>query len=106
MLHGRDVEAGVQPRVSTGRSIHAVPSITPSLREGIEDGPKPTRRPRSHPASALPGAGPHGAVQPHVAFGRWRRVSFSKATAPSGTVEAMASYASTVIAILITPRPA
>jgi hypothetical protein len=23
--------------VSTGRSIHAVPSITPSLREGIED---------------------------------------------------------------------
>ena len=39
MLHGRDVEAGVQPRVSTGRSIHAVPSITPSPREGIEDGP-------------------------------------------------------------------
>jgi hypothetical protein len=37
MLHGRDVEAGVQPRVSTGRSIHAVPSITPSLREGIGD---------------------------------------------------------------------
>ena len=27
----------MQPRVSTGRSIHAVPSITPSLREGIED---------------------------------------------------------------------
>jgi hypothetical protein len=25
--------------VSTGRSIHAAPSITPSLREGIEDGP-------------------------------------------------------------------
>ena len=25
------------PCVSTGRSIHAVPSITPSLREGIED---------------------------------------------------------------------
>ena len=40
MLHGRDVEAGVQPRVSTGRSIHAVPSITPSPREGIEDGPR------------------------------------------------------------------
>jgi len=40
MLHGRDVEAGVQPRVSTGQSIHAVPSITPSLREGIEDGPR------------------------------------------------------------------
>ena len=37
MLHGRDVEAGVQPRVSTGRTIHAVPSITPSPREGIED---------------------------------------------------------------------
>ena len=34
----RDVEAGVQPRVSTGRSIHAVPSITPSPREGIEMG--------------------------------------------------------------------
>ena len=29
-----DVEAGVQPRVSTGRSIHAVPSITPSPRGG------------------------------------------------------------------------
>ena len=28
------------PCVSTGRSIHAVPSITPSLREGIEDGPR------------------------------------------------------------------
>ena len=40
MLHGRDVEAGVQPRVSTGRSIHAVPSITPSPREGIEDKPR------------------------------------------------------------------
>jgi hypothetical protein len=26
--------------VSTGQSIHAVPSITPSLREGIEDGPR------------------------------------------------------------------
>jgi hypothetical protein len=37
MLHGRDVEAGVQPRVSTGQSIHAVLSITPSPREGIED---------------------------------------------------------------------
>ena len=36
MLHGRDAEAGVQPRVSTGQSIHAVPSITPSPREGIE----------------------------------------------------------------------
>jgi hypothetical protein len=32
-----DVEAGAQPCVSTGRSIHAMPSITPSLREGIED---------------------------------------------------------------------
>jgi hypothetical protein len=40
MLHGGDVEAGVQPRVSTGLSIHAVPSITPSPREGIEDGPR------------------------------------------------------------------
>jgi hypothetical protein len=36
----RDVEAGVRPRVSTGQSIHAVPSITPSPREGIEDGPR------------------------------------------------------------------
>ena len=26
--------------MSTGRSIHAVPSITPSPREGIEDGPR------------------------------------------------------------------
>ena len=49
--------SGVQPRVSTGRSIHAEPTISPSLREGIEDVPRPTRRPRSHPASALPGAG-------------------------------------------------
>ena len=32
--------SGVQPRVSTGRSIHAVPSITPSPREGIEVGPR------------------------------------------------------------------
>ena len=40
MLHGRDVEAGVQPRASTGQSIHAMPSITPSPREGIEDRPR------------------------------------------------------------------
>ena len=26
--------------MSTGRSIHAVPSITPSLREAIEEGPR------------------------------------------------------------------
>ena len=26
--------------MSTGQSIHAVPSITPSPREGIEDGPR------------------------------------------------------------------
>ena len=26
--------------MSTGRSIHAVPSITPSPREGIKDGPR------------------------------------------------------------------
>ena len=26
--------------MSTGRSIHAMPSITPSPREGIEDGPR------------------------------------------------------------------
>ena len=32
--------SGVQPRVSTGRSIHAVPSITPSPREGIGYGPR------------------------------------------------------------------
>ena len=32
------------PCVSTGRSIHAVPSITPSPREGIEDGPRRLRR--------------------------------------------------------------
>jgi hypothetical protein len=48
MLHGRDVEAGVQPRVSTGRSIHGVPSITPSPRKGIEDGPRLRVRTRSN----------------------------------------------------------
>ena len=32
--------SGVQPRVSTGLSIHAAPSITPSPSEGIEDGPR------------------------------------------------------------------
>jgi hypothetical protein len=44
-----DMEAGAKPCVSTGRSIHAVPSITPSLREGIEDGPRlrVPRAPRS-----------------------------------------------------------
>jgi hypothetical protein len=31
--------------VSTGRSIHAVPSITPSQREGIQDGPRLRARP-------------------------------------------------------------
>jgi hypothetical protein len=30
--------------VSTGRSIHAVPSITPSPREGIEDRPRLRQR--------------------------------------------------------------
>jgi hypothetical protein len=45
-----DVEAGVQPRVSTGQSIHAVLSITRSPREGIEDGttyevPEPSNLP-------------------------------------------------------------
>jgi hypothetical protein len=33
------VEAGVQPRVSTGQSIHAMPSMSPSPREGIGDAP-------------------------------------------------------------------
>jgi hypothetical protein len=47
---GRDVEAGVQSRVSTGRSIHAAPSITPSPREGIEDGPRLRVRTRSNRA--------------------------------------------------------
>ena len=42
--------SGVQPRVSTGRSIHAVPSITPSPREGIEDGPRLRVRTRSNRA--------------------------------------------------------
>ena len=36
-----DVEQGARPCVSTGRSIHAVPSISPSLREGVDDGPRP-----------------------------------------------------------------
>ena len=35
----RTWKQGAQPCVSTGRSIHAVPSITPSSREGIDDGP-------------------------------------------------------------------
>ena len=45
----RTWKQGVQPCVSTGRSIHAVPSITPSPREGIEDGPRlrQLRAPRS-----------------------------------------------------------
>ena len=36
--------------MSTGRSIHAVPSITPSPREGIEDGPRLRVRTRSNRA--------------------------------------------------------
>ena len=36
----RTWKQGARPCVSTGRSIHAVPSITPSPREGIEDGPR------------------------------------------------------------------
>jgi hypothetical protein len=36
--------------VSNGRSIHAVSSITPSLREGIEDGPRLRVRTRSNRA--------------------------------------------------------
>ena len=41
--------------MSTGRSIHAVPSITPSPREGIEDGPRlrVPRAPRSSPCIGL-----------------------------------------------------
>ena len=58
-LHGRDVEAGVQPRVSTGRSIHAVPSITPSPREGIEHGP---RLPSAESPRAQAGAWPKPAA--------------------------------------------
>jgi hypothetical protein len=34
----RTWKQGARPCVSTGRSIHAVPSITPSPREGIENG--------------------------------------------------------------------
>jgi hypothetical protein len=35
-----DVEAGsAGPACRLAKPIHAVPSITPSLREGIEDGP-------------------------------------------------------------------
>ena len=47
----RTWKQGAQPCVSTGRSIHAVPSITPSPREGIEDGPRLRlpRAPRSSP---------------------------------------------------------
>jgi len=52
------VEAGVQPRVSTGLSIHAVLSITPSPREGIEDGPRLRARTRSNRAGRGPTRGP------------------------------------------------
>ena len=53
------MEAGVQPRVSTGRSIHAVPSITPSPREGIEHGP---RLPSAESPRAQAGAWPKPAA--------------------------------------------
>ena len=36
----RTWKQGARPCVSTGRSIHAVLSITPSPSEGIEDGPR------------------------------------------------------------------
>ena len=73
MLHVRHVEAGVQPRVSTGQSIHAVPSITPSPREGIEDPPsrpparrcaRPSRRPQARRPRCR--AGPHGWFDPQT----------------------------------------
>ena len=38
------MEAAVQPCVSTGRSIHAVPSITPSPGEEREDRPETARQ--------------------------------------------------------------
>ena len=86
------MEAGVQPRVSTGRSIHAVAIITPSPGEGIEDGPRTARlpaklsgacalhpvasgyQPQDHIAVALPrspqGTEPinHGPVEPDQAL--------------------------------------
>ena len=40
--------------MSTGRSIHAVPSITPSPREGIENGPRLRVRTRSNRAGRGP----------------------------------------------------
>jgi hypothetical protein len=57
--------------VSTGRSIHAVPSITPSLREGIEDGPR-LRLPRAPriEASIWPKIGRDGIGWDHPT---WRR---------------------------------
>ena len=36
----RTWKQGARPCASTGRSIHAAPSITPSPREGIGDGPR------------------------------------------------------------------
>ena len=53
---------GPAPCVSTGRSIHAAQSITPSPREGIEDRPRPRVRTRSNragggPTRGLPGRG-------------------------------------------------
>ena len=70
--------SGVQPRVSTGRSIHAVPSITPSLREGIENSRAMVRHRRHHQPkvraarTASDGAGDHGSVPHHH---RGRRVA-------------------------------
>src|SRR5271166_3224110 len=61
-----DVEAGVQPRVSTGRSIHAVPSITPSPREGIEDGPRLRARTRSNQSGRGPTRGPRAKASAEI----------------------------------------
>jgi hypothetical protein len=51
MLHGRDVEAGVQPRVSTGRSIHAALNIARVGEGAIDDGP--SLRLRTRPKSVV-----------------------------------------------------
>ena len=49
--------------MSTGRSIHAMPSITPSPREGIEDGPRLRVRTRSNRAGRGPTRGPPGPAE-------------------------------------------
>ena len=72
LLHAalrRTWKQGAQPCVSTGRSIHAMPSITPSPRERIDDGPRLPVRTCSNRAGRGPTRGP---PRPSRAMGRTR----------------------------------